>query len=205
MARTKRIEPLRSTGLRHLPRGFTLIEMMTVVALIAIIAALAAPDLRAFVVRNKVAGVSNEFSAALQQARALAVSRNSCVSLCAASSNNATTCMDTDEDDVNFLATGWLIFQNPGCDAEKTDPTDAPAGPVLQQRSAEASNYFLGPSDPLLNIVLFDPRGYANLGGTGSFQIEPPVGTDTSYRRIICVDPAGRSTVRKYVESDPCI
>lgn len=205
MARTKRIEPLRSTGLRHLPRGFTLIEMMTVVALIAIIAALAAPDLRAFVVRNKVASVGNEFSAALQQARALAVSRNSCVSLCAASSNNATTCMDTDAEDVNLLANGWLIFQNPGCDATKTDPTDAPAGPVLQQRTGEESNYLLKASDSALNIVLFDPRGYANLGGTGSFQIEPPAGTDTSYRRIICVDPAGRSTVRKYVESDPCI
>ena len=74
--------------MRHLQRGFTLIEMMTVVSLIALIAALAAPDLRAFMVRNKVAGVGNEFAAALQQARALAVSRNSCVSLCAASSNN---------------------------------------------------------------------------------------------------------------------
>ena len=46
--------------------GFTLIEMMTVVSLIALIAALAAPDLRAFMVRNKVAGVGNEFAAALQ-------------------------------------------------------------------------------------------------------------------------------------------
>lgn len=201
MARTKRIEPLRSTGLRHLPRGFTLIEMMTVVALIAIIAALAAPDLRAFVVRNKVASVGNEFSAALQQARALAVSRNSCVSLCAASSNNATTCMDTDAEDVNLLANGWLIFQNPGCDATKTDPADAPVGAVLQQRSGEANNYALVPSDPLLNIVLFDPRGYANLAASGNFQVQPPSGTNASYRRTVCLDAAGRATVRQYAES----
>lgn len=201
MARTNRIEPLRSTGLRHLPRGFTLIEMMTVVALIAIIAALAAPDLRAFVVRNKVASVGNEFSAALQQARALAVSRNSCVSLCAASSNNATTCMDTDAEDVNLLANGWLIFQNPGCDATKTDPSDAPVGAVLQQRSGEANNYALVPSDPLLNIVLFDPRGYANLAAAGNFQVQPPPGSNASYRRSVCLDAAGRATVRQFTDS----
>ncbi len=187
--------------MRQLARGFTLIELMTVIALLAIIAALAAPDLRAFVVRNKVAGVGNEFSAALQQARALAVSRNSCVSLCAASSNNATTCMANDQDDVNFLATGWLIFQNPGCDETKTDPEEAVAGPVLQQRSGEASDYFLGPSDPLLNIVLFDPRGYANLAGTGNFQVQPPSGSDASYKRTVCLDAAGRATVRQYTDS----
>ncbi|MFM9915486.1 MAG: GspH/FimT family pseudopilin [Rhizobacter sp.] len=188
--------------MRNLPRGFTLIEMMTVVALIAIIGALAAPDLRAFVVRNKVAGVSNEFSAALQQARSLAVSRNSCVSLCVASSNNAATCMANDVDDVNFLATGWLIFQNPGCDAAKTDPAAAVAGPVLQQRSGEAGSYVLRASAAALNIVLFDPRGYANLAAEGSFQIEPPPGSEASYRRTICLAAAGRSTVRQFV--DPC-
>ncbi|MBX9794967.1 MAG: GspH/FimT family pseudopilin [Burkholderiaceae bacterium] len=171
------------------------------VALIAIIAALAAPDLRAFVVRNKVASVGNEFSAALQQARALAVSRNSCVSLCAASSNNATTCMDTDTEDVNLLANGWLIFQNPGCDATKTDPADAPVGAVLQQRSGEANNYALVPSDPLLNIVLFDPRGYANLAAAGNFQVQPPPGSNASYRRSVCLDAAGRATVRQFTDS----
>lgn len=187
--------------MRHLSRGFTLIELMTVVTMLAILAALAAPDLRTFVVRNRVAGVSNEFAAALQQARALAVSRNSCVSLCAASSNNATTCTANDVEHVNFLATGWLIFQNPGCDETKTDPAAAVVGPVLQQRSGEDSSYSLLASGPELNIVMFDPMGYANLAGAGNFQIQPPTGTDASYRRTLCVDAAGRPTVRQYVAS----
>ena len=162
------------SDLKHLSRGFTLIELMVVIALLAIIASLAAPSLRAVVVRNKVANVGNEFAAALQQARALAVSRNSCMSLCAASANNATTCAAANAAVADFLANGWLIFQNPGCDATKTDPAADAAGPVLQQRSGESGNYGLVPSDPLLNIVLFDPRGYANLSGSGNFQIAPP-------------------------------
>jgi type IV fimbrial biogenesis protein FimT len=193
--------------LKHLSRGFTLVELLVVIALLAIIASLAAPDLRSALVRNKVANLSNEFAAALQQARALAVSRNSCMSLCVASANNATTCTATTVADADFLANGWLIFQNPACDAAASDPASVDVGgTVLQQRSAEASGYTLKPSDKTLNIVLFDPRGYANLSGSGNFQIAPPGGVSTiggqDYRRTICVDAAGRPTVRHY--SDDC-
>lgn len=185
--------------MKHLSRGFTLIELMTVLALLAIIASLAAPDLRAMVVRNKVANVGNEFASALQQARALAVSRNSCVSLCVASANNATTCADTSVADADFLANGWLIFQNPTCDVAATDPADADVGgTVLQQRSGEASGYALQPSVSALNIVVFDPRGYANLTATGNFQIQPPAGVASTLRRTVCLDAAGRPTVRQY-------
>ncbi len=189
--------------MKHLSRGFTLVEVLVVIALLAIIASLAAPDLRSAMVRNKVANLGNEFSTALQQARALAVSRNSCMTLCVASANNATTCTATTVANADFLANGWLIFQNPACDAAATDPAASTVGgTVLQQRSAEASGYTLKPSGTALNIVLFDPRGYANLSGSGNFQIAPPSSVSTvhgqDYRRTICVDAAGRPTVRQY-------
>jgi len=192
--------------LKHLSRGFTLVELLVVIALLGIIASLAAPDLRSAIVRSKVAGLGNEFALALQQARALAVSRNSCVSLCVASANNATTCTATTVANADFLANGWLIFQNPACDATATDPASASVGgTVIQQRSAESSGYTLKPSGTALNIVLFDPRGYANLSGSGFFQIAPPSSVSTisgkDYRRTICVDAAGRPTVRQYAAS----
>ena len=183
-----------------------MVELLVVIALLAIIASLAAPDLRSAIVRSKVAGLGNEFAMALQQARALAVSRNSCVSLCVASANNATTCTATTVANADFLANGWLIFQNPACDAAATDPASSSVGgTVLQQRSAEASGYTLKPSGTALNIVLFDPRGYANLSGSGNFQIAPPSSVSTiggnDYRRTICVDAAGRPTVRQYASN----
>ena len=177
-------------------RGFTLIELLTVIALVAILTTLAAPGMQAFLLRNRVASLSNEFTGALQQTRALAIAKNSCVSLCASTTVNQAntgTCAATPADD--FQA-GWLIFQNPACDAAQTDPTAA-SGEVLVSRTGEANRYSIRPSVAALSIVMFDPRGFANLAATGNFQIATP-NADADYRRTVCLDAAGRATVRKY-------
>ena len=194
------------SDLKHLSRGFTLVELLVVIALLGIIASLAAPDLRGAIVRSKVAGLGNEFAMALQQARALAVSRNSCMTFCVASANNATTCAALNAATANFVANGWLIFDNPACDSTATDPASASVGgTVLQQRSGEASGYSLmRPNNPKNNMVLFDPRGNP-IVGSGTFLIQPPSSVSTlngqDYRRLVCIDVTGRPTVRQYAAS----
>ena len=188
-----------------------MVEVLVVIALLAIIASLAAPDLRSAIVRNKVASLSNEFATALQQARALAVSRNSCMTLCMASGSNSTTCNPGNRPGTEFNGQGWFIFENPTCDATATDPSAAGVGgTVIQQRTGEGQGindvirgtaYTIGRGGTQAS-VLFDPRGYANLSGSGIFQIAPPSSVSTvngqDYRRTICIDAAGRPTVRQY-------
>ena len=166
---------------------------MTVVAVLVIIGALAAPEMRRMLVRNKVASIGNEFAAALQQARALAVNRNTCASLCVASSSNALTC--TAAAGADFQSNGWIIFQNPSCNAAAMT-ADAASGTVVQ-RTGDVGPYTLKASNASLNVVLFDPRGYANLAAAGNFQVLP-TGMDDSYKRLVCLDAAGRATVRLY-------
>jgi type II secretion system protein H len=61
----------------HRPHaGFTLIELMTVIAVLGLVAALAAPSFREFTARSKLRGVANEAYTDLQFARAEAVQRN---------------------------------------------------------------------------------------------------------------------------------
>lgn len=56
-------------------QGFTLLEMMVVVALIAILATLAAPSMRTMIQRSQVSEQMNQLSAFLQEARGKAVIR----------------------------------------------------------------------------------------------------------------------------------
>lgn len=63
--------PLR---LRH--AGFTLVELMIVVVLVAILLALAAPSFRETLARNRLEGVAGELSTDFQYARSEAVARN---------------------------------------------------------------------------------------------------------------------------------
>jgi type IV fimbrial biogenesis protein FimT len=184
-------------------RGFTLIEMLTVVAVLAVVGALAAPYLGTFMVKNKVASLSNEFTSALQQTRALAISKNTCASLCASTnvqSDNTGTCSNSSGDD---FQRGWVIFVNPTCDATQVTPT-ANGGVITGLRRGESNGYSITPSDAALSMVMFDPRGFANLAAAGNFQIDPPTGSDATLRRTICIDAGGRAAVRKTKTTGTC-
>ena len=66
---------------RHRQAGFTLVELMIVVALVAILLSLAAPSFRETIARNRLEGVATELSTDFQYARSEAVARNAQVGL----------------------------------------------------------------------------------------------------------------------------
>lgn len=62
-------------------RGFTMIELLTVVAIIAVLLSLAAPSFREQLARRTLEGAANELSADLQYTRTQAVSNNAVTAL----------------------------------------------------------------------------------------------------------------------------
>lgn len=177
------------------PRGFTLIEALVTIAVLAIVTSLAAPNLRDFIVSNKMANLSNEFSSAVLQTRALAVSKNACATLCASTDISATagtgTCSNSSTDD---FQKGWLVFVNKACTDTLATP---PAGSITVLRRGEANSAYsikLGTGGK--SMVMFDPRGYSNLPASAEYKVDPPSSADAKYKRVVCVDAAGRPTVR---------
>lgn len=92
-------------------RGFTVLELMVVVAIAAVLAALAAPSFGSF---RRAAGVSTataELLGALHFARSSAVLNGLPVTLCL--SADAATCASSD----SVAAIGWLVFARPDASA----------------------------------------------------------------------------------------
>lgn len=71
-------------------RGFTLVELMVTVAVLAIIMALAVPSFTGLIRSNRLTGAANELIAAVQLTRSEAVRLNGGVSLCR--SDDGATC-----------------------------------------------------------------------------------------------------------------
>ena len=74
--------------------GFTLVELVVTVAVLAIILAIGLPSFRIIVANNRLAGTANEMLALVQTAKLEAVRRNAIVDICP--SANGTTCGGTD-------------------------------------------------------------------------------------------------------------
>lgn len=90
--------------------GFTLIELMVTVAMVAVLLSLAAPSFARMMASNRMATQTNELTAALNLARLEAVRRGQSVAFRA------------DVDGIKFES-GWRIFTD-------ADSNGAPGGPV---------------------------------------------------------------------------
>jgi len=91
----------------HKARGFTLIEMMTAIFILAILVSLTIPSFREATLSSRLSGFANDIVASSQLARSEAIKRNVTVTLCA--SSDGETC-----DDPDGWEAGWIVLADEG-------------------------------------------------------------------------------------------
>jgi type IV fimbrial biogenesis protein FimT len=148
--------PQRAAGGRSAPHplrrspGFSIIELMVVVALAGVLLGLAVPSFRGLIQRNRAAGEMNSLVGDLQFARSEAIKRGMPVSLCPSSDGG--TCLG-----VGTWHSGWIVFTDP--DRSGT-LDDADAEEVLRTRAAWSGGDTLVADTGLL-AVTYGRDGFA--------------------------------------------
>jgi type IV fimbrial biogenesis protein FimT len=92
-------------ALKKVTHGFTLIELMVAISIIAILAAVAVPSFNDVILGSRLTGVANSFVASAQLARSEAIKRNATVALCMAATASSTSCTTTGN-----WEQGWIVL-----------------------------------------------------------------------------------------------
>ncbi len=166
--------------------GFTLIELMIVLGIVAILMAFAAPSFQNFVKNDRLSTQINTLVAHLAYARSEAVLRAQQVGLCA--SSNQTTCTGGDWKD------GWLVY----VDSDNSDSYNASTDTILRVNQALSGNNEL--SSTIGTNFLYDDRGYAISNGSFSLCDD----RSTAYAKMIVISNTGRVRKNTGAESPSC-
>lgn len=186
--------------------GFTLIELMVTVSVLAIILGLGIPNLREFLVRNQASQIVTEFASDVARTRVEAINRNNCVSMCL-SANTASaltggtpTCATAGS---NWQA-GWIIFSNPTCSAAQNNPTTS-GSELIAVRQSGLLTFELAPaSGAALRRLTFDSRGTAAGVQKNLTLAYTPENTSSPHYRSVCLSSAGRIRIEQYAGVSAC-
>ncbi|MCL4779882.1 MAG: GspH/FimT family pseudopilin [Gammaproteobacteria bacterium] len=173
----------------------TAIELLSALAIVAILSAMAVPAFRDFMQNNRAAEQSNALVGALALARNEAVTRGVPVSVCA--STDGESC---DPAGVLFAdwTQGWIVFTDaagtPGTVDDAADPPDT----VLRVLPAISGDAMLASNS---NVVTYTPSGFLS-GNQVSFSLSVPDCTGNQNRQVI-VNPQGRATLNHMPCTEP--
>ena len=87
-------------------KGFTLLEILVAITVLALLLGIAVPNLRTTIQNNRITATANEFTSAFQFARSEALKRGVPVSVCAADTADG----EDDPECGDDWSEGWMVF-----------------------------------------------------------------------------------------------
>jgi type IV fimbrial biogenesis protein FimT len=170
---------------RHRSRGFTLLEMVSVMGIVGILMAIAIPSFKYVTSANRVAAEGNGLLGDLQYARAEAIKEGQSVSVCVTQDN--ATCANS-----NSWNTGWLIFSDVNGDGAING-----ADIALRKSPAFSGTDTLSASNNV-KAITFNREGFAaGLTGAQVFTLHTAT-TNNQWTRCLTLSTVGMMAITHY-------
>jgi type IV fimbrial biogenesis protein FimT len=168
-------------------RGFTLVELMVTLLVLAVLLGLAVPSFRDAALSSRLTGYANDLVASVQIARSEAIKRNATVTLCA--SANGTSCQNVGWEE------GWIILAPRQETTPAADPDDPPVVTTVMDvvdHHAPLTDEFIIAESSGLTEMDFPPTVVGVTAATFTVCREDPVGRQ---ERVLDVTMTGATSV----------
>lgn len=169
--------------------GFTLIEAMVVIAIVAILTTLAAPSFKNLIQSNAVSGNVNSFMADMRFSRSEAIRRGGAVVMCRSNSPETTQSCDGNTGATTGWQTGWIVFDDLNDDGihDSNEPVLRVQSPITNMDS------IIDPSTTPNYKFRFNATG--RLPGTNTRINFGGSNFPTTTQRVVCVSMGGRARI----------
>ncbi|GAB3343427.1 GspH/FimT family pseudopilin [Marilutibacter aestuarii] len=170
-----------------LNRGFTLMELLAIMAVLGTLLAVASPPLGRLLESFKASGTSHRLTTSLALARIAAIKRGHPVTVCP--SRDGTQCTQD-----GIWDEGWIVYADPGKQANPVAASD------VLEASEGAGNGISVLSSNHRTHVRFNPRGWS----AGHNLTVELCGRRHGARRRLVLNNAGRPRIEHLSRHTPC-
>jgi type IV fimbrial biogenesis protein FimT len=141
--------------------GFTVTELMVVVAIAAILASIAAPSFSSFISNTHASSIMNQLTNDMNRARAEAIKRNSWVLLCVRNTAGTDCGAGTD------WKSGWLVCADSEPDGSCDANTATNPNPISIRQAINTQFSLTGSAA----AIRFNPKGTQGTGGIATVKL----------------------------------
>jgi type IV fimbrial biogenesis protein FimT len=177
--------------------GYTMTELVIVMAIVAILAAIGVPSFKYVTASNRIASEINGLLGDMQFARSEAVKQGQSVTVCA--SADGATC--TGSPAGSAWQHGWIVF----LDANFNKQVDVAAGEqVIRVQPAFSGTDTFVASSNTFSAITYNRMGYAPTGFANNITINlHDSANTTAWIRCLQITPIGTPTTEKYGAGTP--
>lgn len=173
-------------------QGFSLIESVVVVAVLAILAGIALPSFAALIRENRVVAVTNDLLGAIHLARSEAIKQGRRITICTSAD------LDDCESDIGWHR-GWIMFEDRDEDGVRGDGER-----ILSVGQAQNGAVSITGNEPVRNYVSYVPSG-ATRKLNGALLMGTITLCSDGVARQIVINASGRPRSARSGGCDPAV